>query len=329
MYTSIHVERLTDTASVQAVAISSITQSSVDIGNEPPPPFTENADSSSSAEGPIERAGLTVYPPLIARPDSASMGLTAEGQVKDEMDIPNTEDMISLAENDLPSITTAAHRGELGTNAELWSPLTKDDSTLWLPISTSAPLETSPQVDITPATSTFTKLLSRTVIWHGQLSRYLYDDEYLRRRDALADAAYAGNWEDVKATIDDAHERGLRSWPNCYRIGSSMGPTGWTPLHQAAFLCAPESAVKMLVERGASRTLRTVWTSPSELPFRNMTALEIARSLGFKHLFDILSPVIHYSPLVKYCISCNKPFITSSKATSPIDLKWLICGCPS
>jgi hypothetical protein len=133
------------------------------------------------------------------------------------------------------------------------------------------------------------------VIWHGQLSRYLYDDEYLRLRDRLADAAYYGDWDEVEATVDDAHEHGLRSWPNCYRLGSFRGPTGWTPLHQAAFLSAPESAVRMLVDQGASRTLQTVWTSSSELPFRNMTALEMARFLGFKHLFDVLSPVIHHS----------------------------------
>jgi hypothetical protein len=51
----------------------------------------------------------------------------------------------------------------------------------------------------------------------------------------------------------------------------------------------------MLVDLGASRTLRTVWTSSSELPFRKMTALEIARFLGFKHLYSVLSPVIHHT----------------------------------
>lgn len=221
------------------------------------------------------------------------MRLTSEDQ--GQMDTPDTEDIISLAETDFPSTSIADHPAELGTNVGLSSPLKKDNSTLWLPISRSTPSETKKQIDATSAIPPFTKILSKTVIWHGQLSRSLYDDDYLRLRDRLADAAYYGDWDEVEATIDDAREHGLRSWPNCYRIGSSRSPSGWTPLHQAAFLSAPKSAVRMLVDQGASRTLQTVWTSSSELPFRNMTALEMARFLGFKHLFDVLSPIIHHS----------------------------------
>jgi hypothetical protein len=293
VFTREYVQTLIDGTNVQAVSISSITQSSAGFVDEPPPPFSEHAEPPSSTEEPIEKAGLTMDPSLTAKPDLAKTGLTPEGQA--QTDTPNTEDMISLAETDLPSTSTAYHPAELGTNVGLWSPLKKDDSTLWLPTSTSTLLETQKQIDATPAIPVFSKILSETVIWHGQLSRYLYDDEYLRLRDRLADAAFYGDWDEVEATIDDAHEHGLRSWPNCYRIGSLRGPTGWTPLHQAAFLSAPESAVRMLVDQGASRTLQTVWTSSSELPSRNMTALEMARFLGFKHLFDVLSPVIHHS----------------------------------
>ena len=276
------MQTLIDGANVQAVPISSITHSSAGIVDEPSPPFTEHAEPPSSTEEPIEKAGLTVDPLLKAKPDLAKMRLTPEGQA--QMDTPNTEDIISLAETDLPSTSIPDHPAELGTNVGLWSPLNKDDSTLWLPTSTLTPLETQKQIDATSAIPAFTKILYQTVIWHGQLSRHLYDDEYLRLRDRLADAAYYGDWDEVEATIDDAHEHGLRSWPNCYRIGSLKGPSGWTPLHQTAFLSASESAVRMLVDQGASRTLQTVWTSS-----------EMARFLGFKHLFDVLSPVIHHS----------------------------------
>ncbi|KAF7508634.1 hypothetical protein GJ744_009026 [Endocarpon pusillum] len=277
VFTRDYVQTLIDGANVQAVSISSITQSSTGVVDEPPPPFTEHAEPPSPTD----------------ELDLAKMKLTSEGQA--QMDIPGTEDIISLAETDLPSTSIADHPAELGTNVGFWSPLKEDDSTLWLPISTSNPLETQKQIDATPAIPPLTKLLSETVIWHGQLSRYMYDDEYLRLRDRLADAAYYGDWDEVEATIDDAHEHGLRSWPNCYRIGKLRGPSGWTPLHQAAFLGAPKSAVRMLVDQGASRTLQTVRTSSSELPFRNMTALEMAQFLGFKYLFDVLSPIIHYS----------------------------------
>lgn len=289
------MQKLIDGANVQAVSISSITQNSVGVVDDPPPPFTKHAQLPSSTDESIEKTGLSVDPSLTAKPDLAKTGLAPDSQVRAQVNALNIEDMIPLAEADLPSTTTADHRAGLGTDVRLWSPPEKDDSTLWFPNSTSTPSEIQEQVDATSAMSALTKILSGTAIWHGQLSRYLYDDEYLRLRDRLADAAYYGDWDDVEATIENAHERGLRSWPNCYRIGSPQGPTGWTPLHQAAFLSAPEYTVRKMVDRGASRILQTVWTSSAELPFRNMSALEIARSLGSKHLFDVLSPVIRHS----------------------------------
>ena len=41
--------------------------------------------------------------------------------------------------------------------------------------------------------------------------------------------------------------------------------------------------------------LRTAWTNPSELPHRNMTALEIAMAIRRGDLTDILSPTILHS----------------------------------
>lgn len=284
---------LINEANVQAVSISSIARSLAGIADEPPPPFTEHAVPPSSTKEPIKKPVSAMDLSPIAKLEVTKVGLAPEGQAR--TDTPNTEDMISLAETDLPSTSTADHQAELEVNIGLRSPLKIDDSTLWLPTSTSTPSVTQKQVDATPTIPTFTKMLSETAIWHGQLSRYSYDDKYLRIRDRLANAAYYVDWDEVEVTITEAHEHGLRSWANCYRIGSLRGPSGWTPLHQAAFLSAPESTVRKLINLGASRVSQTVRTSPSELPFSNMNPLEIARFLGFKHLFDVLSPVVHHS----------------------------------
>jgi hypothetical protein len=149
VFTREYVQTLIDGANVQAVSISSITQSSAGIVDKPPPPFTEHAEAPFSTEESIEKAGLTADPSLTAKPDLAKTGLTPEGQA--QMDTANTEDMISLAETDLPSTSTADHPAELGTNERLWSLPKKDDSTLWLPTSTSTPLETQKQIDATTA----------------------------------------------------------------------------------------------------------------------------------------------------------------------------------
>ena len=293
------MQTLIDETNVKAVSISSITQSSTGVIDDLPSSFTEDAEPPSSTKRSIEKGRLSVDSSLTTKADLAKTGLTPEGQSKARIDTPYPEDMISLAGTDMLSTTIADHRTGPGSDVGLRPSQENDDSTLWLPTSIPTGSKTKKQRDFATAISVFTKVLSGTVIWHGQLSQYFYDSEYLNLRDRLANAAYYGDWNELEATINDAHERGLRSWSNCYRIGSSHGPSGWTPLHQAAFLSAPESVVRMLVNLGASRTLQTVWTS-SELPFRNMTALEIARFLGFRHLYDVLSPVVHHT--VPYAI---------------------------
>jgi hypothetical protein len=44
-----------------------------------------------------------------------------------------------------------------------------------------------------------------------------------------------------------------------------------------------------------SGTLRTRCADEKTFPFRDMTAVEMARALGLSDLFDILSPVIRYN----------------------------------
>lgn len=283
-----------DEANVQATSISSITQNPVDVTDEPPPPFTEHAESSDVTNELLDKFGPSTKSVLADTPGIVKMVTTLESQDKVQIDALHAEDLISLAETEPRSTATMGEQPALETSAGLWSPPVKENSILWLASSPKASSGTSKKKCTTPIIPKFPKVLSTALIWHGQLSRKLFDDEYLRLRDRLADAAYGGDWDGVLTTIDTASKHELKSWANCYRIGSAIGPSGWTPLHQAAYLSAQEPEVRELVNLGASRTLRTVWTSPGDLPFRNMTALEIARFLGFKHLFKILSPIIHH-----------------------------------
>lgn len=38
-----------------------------------------------------------------------------------------------------------------------------------------------------------------------------------------------------------------------------------------------------------------MWTSASQLPYRQMTPVEMAHFLGYSHLYNILAPVIRYN----------------------------------
>ncbi|EXJ74793.1 uncharacterized protein A1O5_01489 [Cladophialophora psammophila CBS 110553] len=292
LFTREDVKHLIAAANVQAIAISSIAHGGVDTANDLPPPFSEQAELPIRPAEPIQKAGATVDRLPTAYPGSVKVEVTPESQTQAHTQ--DTDDLISLVETEPPPTATTGYPAGVGTNAKLLSTLEKENSTMWLPISKLTPLQTKIKIDTPLNTAAISKILSRSPIWHGQLSRDLYDQQYLRMRDRLADAAYWGNWAKVEATIDEAHAHGLRSWPNCYRLGRLPSPSGWTPLHQAAFLSAPEHVVRKLVDQGASLTLQTLWASSAELPFRNMTALEMARFLGFKHLFDVLSPVLHH-----------------------------------
>ncbi|KAH6667471.1 hypothetical protein B0J14DRAFT_704554 [Halenospora varia] len=71
--------------------------------------------------------------------------------------------------------------------------------------------------------------------------------------------------------------------------------SGWTPLHQAVFMGASHQQISRLIQQfGALRLLRTSWTDSSELPYRRMTAAEIARELGYTDLFTLLAPTIYH-----------------------------------
>ncbi|KAK0810728.1 hypothetical protein LTR75_005456 [Friedmanniomyces endolithicus] len=267
------------TANVQAISISQVPQTVAVAEDLPSPPY---AEALASTEKSFRDTALS--------PDPTS----TEGP-RGMQDESTKQDMMFLAEMDPPSTKVT----DLPTSKEVRGPpsqsLDDQESTLWLPQVTTNTRNSKPRAATISTMPALSNILSKVAIWHGQLSRDVYDAEYLMLRDSLANAAYYGDWTDVLEAIDNAHQLGLRSWPNCHRITGSKQCSGWTPLHQAVFLSAPEPVVRTLVERGASRLLQTMWTSSSELPYRNMTALEMAQVLGYRSLFSALSPVIHHA----------------------------------
>ena len=136
-------------------------------------------------------------------------------------------------------------------------------------------------------------------IWFGQR----YDTEelrlnpgYVHDRASLANAAYVGHWSRVIKHVQTGSREYNQRWINCVRMGNNpkYEISGFTPLHQAAYLGAPVDVVKRLISMGAWRMARTL-----REPEKDMTPLDIARSAGFEHLYEILSPLIkHTIPFV-------------------------------
>ncbi|KAK0935873.1 hypothetical protein LTR29_012572 [Friedmanniomyces endolithicus] len=267
------------TANVQAMSISQVPQTVAGAEDAPSPPY---AETLASTEKSLKGTALSPDPTSTKKPCV-------------EQDESTKQDMMFLAEMDPPSTKAA----DLPTSKEVRGPpsqsLEDQESTLWLPRVPANAKDIRSRTATISTMPALTNILSKVAIWHGQLSRDVYDSQYLMLRDSLANAAFYGDWTDVFEVIDDAHHLGLRSWPNCHRITGSKQCSGWTPLHQAVFLSAPEPVVRSLVVQGASRLLQTMWTSSDELPYRNMTALEMAQVLGYRNLFNALSPVIHHA----------------------------------
>ncbi|KAK1073934.1 hypothetical protein LTR12_001341 [Friedmanniomyces endolithicus] len=266
------------TANVQAISISQVPQTVAGAEDLPSPPYAETLAST-------EKSFKDTVPPDLISTEKPRM----------VQDASTKQDMMFLAEMDPPSTKAADVQANKAVSGLPSQSLNDQESTLWLP---QAPANAKDIRSRTATISTMpalTNILFKLAIWHGQLSRDVYDAEYLMLRDSLADAAYYGDWTNVVEVLDNAHHLGLRSSPNCHRISGSRQCSGWTPLHQAVFLSAPEPVVRTLVEQGASRLLQTMWTSSSELPYRNMTALEMAQVLGYRNLFSALSPVIHHA----------------------------------
>lgn len=108
--------------------------------------------------------------------------------------------------------------------------------------------------------------------WPGVTDTEVFKEGYLADVDRLADAARAGRWAEVLGLLD---AQAMIS-PNQWRIsGSSL----FSPLHQAAWLGAPNEVVDQLVRRGAWRSLRN---ANGDRP------IDIAERRGHDHLRESL-----------------------------------------
>ncbi|KAL9116920.1 MAG: hypothetical protein Q9187_006550 [Circinaria calcarea] len=137
--------------------------------------------------------------------------------------------------------------------------------------------------------------LERRPVWFGQrhdTEELRLNRQYVRDRARFADAAYAGDWPTVLSSVRTYSGIYGQPWVNCTRMSSSPDNelSGFTALHHAAYHGAPVEVVRQLVAMGAWRTARAV-----RVPRQDMTPLDIARSAGFDHLYEVLSPVLRHT----------------------------------
>jgi len=93
-------------------------------------------------------------------------------------------------------------------------------------------------------------------IWFGDTYREGFSGEYLLLRDRLSDAAFVGDWRGVFTTLREAEERFAQCWVNAPRLSANPAQTsGWTAIHQAAFMSAETPVVQDLLGMGASSKL--------------------------------------------------------------------------
>jgi hypothetical protein len=109
--------------------------------------------------------------------------------------------------------------------------------------------------------------------WEGVLKRERYSAAVLAKRDAIADAGKAYDWQ----VLIERLER-TPALVNSWRVG---GTAWYAPLHQAAHGGAPANVVERLLELGAWRRLAT---AARELP------VDIARDRGHHELVALLEP---------------------------------------
>ncbi|WP_329338927.1 ankyrin repeat domain-containing protein [Streptomyces sp. NBC_00663] len=118
--------------------------------------------------------------------------------------------------------------------------------------------------------------------WDGTTRPDSLKDHYVTERHRLADAARDGDWATVFRVLDEVRAKVNAHWVNCTRLG---GPSGYTPLHQAAWHGAPADVVQRLLALGAWRTLRTSDGS---------RATDLADRRGHRDLAVLLRPEIRH-----------------------------------
>ncbi|KAM3074467.1 hypothetical protein ACMFMG_002729 [Clarireedia jacksonii] len=136
---------------------------------------------------------------------------------------------------------------------------------------------------------------SQIPIWHGDLSRFDLDADYLHLRDRLSNAAYYGQMRDVIDSLAMGEAEYGERWANAPKLSyDPLRASGWTPLHQAVYMGSSIHEIRRLIEEfGALRLSRTILAG--DLPHASMTALEIAQYLGAAHLEPVLAPLIYHA----------------------------------
>lgn len=115
-------------------------------------------------------------------------------------------------------------------------------------------------------------------IWDGVTRTEDLNDDWARRRHALADAAKRYDWPRVLEMISEHRELANTTRPG----GSSL----YTPLHQAAHGGAKPEIVDQLLRLGAWRTVQNA---------RGERAVDVAERCGHPHLLDVLAPVYRHT----------------------------------
>jgi hypothetical protein len=133
-------------------------------------------------------------------------------------------------------------------------------------------------------------------IWLGQYrlkQGQTLEMPYFHARDNLSDSAYWGDW-DCLLTRNLVAGKGTynQNWINASRIkenGNMDKPSGYMPLHQAAWHGASTSVVEKLIFLGAWRLARTIKNGIMQTP------LDVAKRFGWAHLYSLLTPVIYHT----------------------------------
>jgi hypothetical protein len=115
-------------------------------------------------------------------------------------------------------------------------------------------------------------------VWDGVTKAGTLKPEEAERRQRLADAAKAYDWQAMLALLAQNSQL-----VNTTRPG---GQSLYTALHQAAHGGAPVEVVEQLLSLGAWRTLRS---AQSERP------VDIAERLGHMHLRELLTPALQHN----------------------------------
>jgi hypothetical protein len=116
---------------------------------------------------------------------------------------------------------------------------------------------------------------------------------YFRNRHYLSNSAYFGDWDRLLTRhLVTGNGEYNQNWINASRIMETDGigePSGFTPLHQAAWQGASKLVVEKLILLGAWRLARTVRNRLMQTP------LDVAKEFGWAHLYSLLAPVVHHT----------------------------------